>query len=120
MDRAAYNELVRKTQYRWSAVERFAKASAQQYVGLGEDTISLQGEVYPHWQGGLYQVEDMRALAAQGKPQKMVAMPIIDKGVDMGFWVIKSVEETQSNIRPGGIPGKQRFRLELVAYGGEL
>jgi len=119
METAAYDELVRKTSYRWAAIERFGKAPAQQFVGLGEDSIELKGTVYPHWRGGLYQVDDMRAVGAEGKPQRMVAMPAINLGVDMGLWVIKGVEEIQSAIRPGGRPGKQRFRMSLLAYGGD-
>jgi len=119
METAAYDELVRKTEYRWSAIERFGKAPAQQFVGLGADSIELKGTIYPHWKGGLYQVDFMRTLAAEGKPQRMVAMPALNLGVELGLWVIKSIEETQSNIRVGGIPGKQRFRMSLQAYGGD-
>ncbi len=120
MDTAAYEEFVRRTEYRWASVPRFGKAPAQQFVGLGEDIIELKGTVYPHWRGGLYQIDDMRVLAAKGKPQKMVAMPLINTGVDIGYWVIKSVEEIQSSIRNGGIPGRQRFTMKLSAYGGKL
>jgi len=117
MNTAAYNELTRKTEYRWAKVERFGRAPGKQFTGLGNDVIALRGTIYPHWKSGLYRVDDMRALAALGKPQSLVSMPTSSRGVNMGLWVIESVEEVQGNIRPGGIPGSQKFHMKISAYG---
>jgi len=117
---AVYQELSRVTEYRWAKAERFGKAPARQFTGLGDDTIDLSGVIYPHWKGGLGQLDDMRTLAGTGKAQRMVAMPEIGKGDDLGLWCIERIEEQQSNILSGGVPGKQSFRIKLVAYGKNL
>jgi phage protein U len=114
---AAYDVLNRQTAYRWASSERFGQAPAKQFVGMGDDTIEIKGTVYPHWRGGLYQLDDMRALAAQGKPQNVVAMPSVNTGVNLGLWVIEEVTEEQGLIRNGGIPARKRFTLRMSAYG---
>jgi len=117
IETAAYQELKRTTEYRWGKVERFGKAPAKQFTGLGDDVIDLSGTVYPNWKGGLLQISIIRALAGTGEPQRMVAMPSMGLGVDHGLWCIERVEEEQSDIRAWGVPAKQRFRIRLSAYG---
>ena len=114
---AAYQELQRITEYSWAKVDRVGKAPARQYTGPGDDTIDLSGTIHPHWQGGLWQIDTMRKLAATGKPQRMVAMPTLGQGVDLGLWVIERIEEQQSRLLAGGIPAKQTFRMRIAAYG---
>jgi len=114
---AAYDALRRHSEYRWASVPRFGRAPGKQFTGPGNDSIEIKGTIYPSWHSGLHQVDDMRALALEGKPQRMVAMPSINLGVDLGLWVIESIEEEQEAIKSGGVPGRQRFRMQLSAYG---
>lgn len=114
---ATYESISRHTAYNWASHDRFAQAPSKQFTGLGDDTIEIKGTVYPHWRGGLYRIDEMRALAGVGKPLKMVAMPSVNTGVNLGLWVIESVAEEQTMIRAGGVPARQRFTLKLSAYG---
>ena len=65
---AAYNELKRVSESRWSQTNRIGRAPAAQFLGIGKDEITLTGTVYPHFKGGLKQLDDMRAEAIKGIP----------------------------------------------------
>lgn len=111
--RAAYQTLSRTTQYRWQAQERVGRLAAQQFTGRGEDSITLNGIIYPHFQGGLGQVYAMRIEAGRGRPLMLVD----GMGRIWNRWVINQIEETQSVFDSDGRPRSVEFRLQLSRYG---
>jgi uncharacterized protein len=113
---AAYQTLRRATEYRWAQMNRIGRRPAMQYVGPGIDSIDLDGVIYPHFRGGLWQVETMRTEAGLGAPLMLVA----GTGYGLGRWVILSVEETESVFMSNGAPRKIEFRLGLKAYGDDF
>ena len=115
VDSAAYRELVRVTEYRWPAQARLGRRPARQFVGIGEDTYTLRGVVYPHHRGGAGQLDDMRGEADGGTPLRLVA----GDGRVLGQWVITRIEETQPEHWSDGTPRRQDFVLELARYGEE-
>jgi phage protein U len=115
IDTAAYQTLKRHQSYRWQSQERLLRSPAQQFVGIGEDTITLSGVIYPHYRGGLGQLNDLRQQAATGEPLLLVD----GLGFVWGQWVIVSIEETQSHLQSYGMPLKQAFQLQLKHYGDD-
>ena len=113
VDTAAYQELARVTEYRWPSQARLGRRPARQFLGVGEDTATLRGVVYPHHRGGLGQLDAMRGEAARGTPLRLVA----GDGRVLDRWVITRVEETQSEHWSDGTPRRQDFVLELAVYG---
>jgi uncharacterized protein len=110
---AAYQTLERSTAYRWPSQERLGRAPARQFVGKGDDTITLAGVIYPHYKGGLRQVDAMRAEAERGEP-----LDLVDGfGRVWGAWVILSIREAHSRLLGNGAPLKIDFTIELAAYG---
>lgn len=112
---AAYQTLTRNTLYRWQAQERFGQLPAQQFTGLGEDSITLNGDIYPHYKGGLHQVDEMRKQAGLGKPLSMMD----GHGLPRGKWVILSIEETGTIFLGNGVPRKISFALKITQYGDD-
>lgn len=112
---AAYQSLQHNAEWRWPSQDRFGTREALQFVGPGSETISLPGVIYPEWRGGLARVQQLRDLAAQGKPQLMID----GRGNILGRWVIERVEETQSVFADAGVPRKQEFTLQLRRYLGD-
>ena len=110
---AAYQELQRTTAYRWALQPRLGRRPSRQFVGAGDETISLGGTIYPHYRGGLGQLDAMRTEAGAGRPLQLVT----GTGVVLGQWVIERVEETQRFFLDDGRPRSVEFRLELAAYG---
>lgn len=109
---AAYQTLQRSTEWRWPSQDRFGKGPVLQHVGPGAETITLPGVVYPEWRGGLGQMDALRALAAEGKPQTMID----GTGNVLGRWVIERVEEKQAVFADAGVPRKQEFTVQLRRY----
>ena len=112
---AAYQELRRSNAYRWQTQERLQRLPAQQFVGLGSETLDLKGIIYPHYQGGTKQLDVMRAQAGQGVPLLLVD----GLGFIWGQWIILQVDETQTVMLTNGQPRKLEFQLRLARYGGE-
>lgn len=109
---AAYNDLTRRTQFRWPSQERFGKLAALQFTGPGEDSMTLAGIIYPEYVGSQFMLARMRALAGRGRP-----LPLISgAGATMGRWVIESVEEKQATFAMEGMPRRQDFTLQLKLF----
>jgi phage protein U len=115
IDSAAYQELKHSQAYRWQTQERLQRRPAMQFVGAGEESIELSGLIYPHFKGGLEQLDTMRAEASKGQPLLLVD----GLGFVWGQWVITQIDEGQSFFQGNGQPLKQSFQLKLVNYGAD-
>lgn len=116
IDTAAFDELRRRSDYRWAAQERLGRRPAQQGTGLGDERLTLKGAVFPHWRGGTRQLDAMRAIGARQEPFVLTT----GYGEVLGTWCLVSVDEAQSALLAGGIPRKQEFTLEMTRYGDDL
>lgn len=115
VNRASYQKFTRMAEYRWEAQDRLGRAPALQYLGPGKEEITLEGVIYPHFKGGLRQIELMRLLARQGQP-----MILVDGlGWVWERWVITRVDETKTHFLPDGAPRKIEFSVTLRAYGAD-
>ena len=113
IDSAAYQRFKRTQRYRWQPQARLSRVPAMQFVGQGEDNITLNGVIYPHFRGGLTQLDRLREEAAKGEPQLLVD----GLGFIWGQWVVMSIDEEQQFFIANGQPLKQTFSLSLVFYG---
>lgn len=113
IESAVYEQLRRSTAYRWQGQDRIGRRPAQQFAGVGQETISLTGRIYPFYKGGLGQLDKLRAEAGQGEPRILVD----GLGRIWGKWAVTRIDETQSTLMPDGVPEKIDFSLELVRYG---
>lgn len=109
---AAYQELNRTTNYKWGEQAVFGGWDNLQYLGPGEDAISLTGVVYPEFKGGTGQIDDLRALAATGQPQLLVS----GTGRILGYWIINSITEGQTRFAAFGVPRRQEFTVNMRKY----
>jgi phage protein U len=115
VNRANYQTFTRSASWRWEAQDRLGRNPALQFLGPGTDEISLQGVIYPHFKGGLRQVELMRFVANAGQPLILVD----GLGWVWDRWVITSVEETKTLFLADGAPRKIEFSVGLKAYGSD-
>jgi phage protein U len=113
---AAYQAFTHSSNYRWQGIERFGQIPAQQYTGPGEESITLSGDIYPSFAGGLNQLNSMRAEAYKG-----TALTLVDgNGFAWGKWVILSIEEAQEVFFSDGTPRKMNFNLKLTRYNEDV
>lgn len=115
IDTAAYQSLSRTDEYRWESQERISRAPALQFIGEGHTTFTLEGVIYPHWKGGLGQIQNMRNIAGRGFPLFLVS----GYGDIFGLFAITNIEETQTIFFSNGAPRKQEFAVELMSYGAD-
>jgi phage protein U len=115
VNRANYQTFIRDASYRWAKQDRLGRAPALQFLGPDAQEITLEGVIYPHFKGGLRQMDLMRAVAELGTP-----MMLVD---GLGFvwqrWAIVTVSETKSVFLADGAPRRIEFSIRLQAYGGD-
>lgn len=112
---AAHETLQRDTAYRWERQDRLGREPAMQFIGPGEDRITLSGVIYPHFRGGVGQINTMREMAGKGEPLQLVD----GLGRVLGPYCIVRVTEGQTVYVGPGIPRRQDFSLELLRYGAD-
>ena len=110
---AAHESLQRETAYRWEKQDRLGREPAMQFIGPGEEKISLSGRIYPHFRGGVGQINTMREMAGEGEPLQLVD----GLGNVLGSYCITRITEGQTAYVGPGIPRRQDFSLELARYG---
>lgn len=115
LNTSAYQSLKRSSEYRWPSIERIGKEPLLQAIGPGYDRIDLDGVIYPHFRGGLGQINAMRDSAQKQEP----LMLINGQGNVLGRFVITQIEESQNTFLADGAPRKIEFRLSIERYGEE-
>lgn len=110
---AAYDELTRASKWDWKPIDRVGAMPALQFTGPQNDTITLNGRLFPPHTGGSEQLARMRALGDLGLP-----LPLVDgTGRVHGLWVIESVEDTGTKHFKDGYPRASTFTVGLKKYG---
>ncbi|MNG97358.1 Phage P2 GpU [compost metagenome] len=105
----AYQELQRSTEWRHASTSRIGTNPASQFLGRGEDTISLPGTMLPGLAGSPVSLDLLRKMADTGK-----AWPLIGgTGRIYGIWVITSISETQQIFFRDGMPRRYEFTISL-------
>jgi phage protein U len=105
----AYSELTRATAWRHASNSRVGARPARQYVGPGDDTITLTGVLAPEVTGSLQSLVTLRAMADVGDAYAMVD----GAGRIFGAWVIERIEEGGSAFTPDGIARRTAFTVSL-------
>lgn len=115
MNGSNYQTFRRAAAYRWQPQNRVGRTPAMQFLGPDTQEITLSGVIYPHFKGGLRQVELMRLAAAQGQPMMLVD----GLGWVWERWVVVSIEDTKTLLMSDGAPRKIEFTLTLKSYGAD-
>jgi len=113
----AYQELQRTTEWRHASTSRIGTNPASQFLGRGEDTITLPGTLLPGLVGSPLSLDVLRKMADTGK-----AWPLIGgTGRIYGTWVITSISETQQVFFEDGTPRRYEFTISLKRiYDGRI
>lgn len=105
---AAYQELQRQTAWRHAPQGRVGVRPSRQFLGPGEDTVTLTGTLLPQFTGGQQNLDQLRAMANTG-----AAWPLIEgNGSYYGLYVIENLGERKSaHMRDGTA---QRIEFDIV------
>ncbi|NWB72617.1 phage tail protein [Pseudomonas sp. G5001] len=106
---AAYQELQRQTEWRHASNNRIGAVPARQFLGRGDDAITLPGVILPELAGSGLSLDAIRLMANTGK-----AWPMVEgSGRIYGLWVIESLSENKTYFFRDGTPRRIEFSLSL-------
>lgn len=104
-----FQELGQKTEWRHGSTARFGARPAHQYLGPGDDSISLSGALVPGVAGAYSAIDTLKQMGDQGEN-----WPLVDGlGKVHGNFEIASIDERKSVFMTGGAPRKIDFTVEL-------
>ncbi|HCA23119.1 MAG TPA: oxidoreductase [Pseudomonas sp.] len=105
----AYQQFQRQTNWRHPSNPRVGALPARQFVGKGEDTITLSGLIVPEISGQKLSLDALHLMADSGK-----AWPLVEgTGRIYGLWIIESIQETGTLFFRDGAPRRIEFSLTL-------
>ena len=111
-----YQGLAQETNWRYAKNERVGRSASWQYVGPGDDNITLTGVLYPEITGGDMSLSALRTMAYEGH-----AWPLIEgTGTIYGRFVISDISENRSEFWPNGKAKKIEFTLALKKTSEDL
>jgi len=110
LETLAYQELQRQTDWRHGSTSRIGTNPARQYLGRGDDSITLPGVLLPGLAGSPLSLDTLRMMADTGK-----AWPLVQgDGRIFGLWVIESLSETRTLFFRDGAARRIEFNLKLT------
>lgn len=112
IDSAAFDVRRLEHAYRWVSQARLQQRPLHQFIGEGEQSIELNGVIYPHHRGGLAQLDQFRSEAGKGEPLLLTD----GTGRVWGQWIVIQITEEAMFFTQNGLPLKQTFSLQLKRY----
>lgn len=109
LETLAYQEFQRQTEWRHGSTSRIGTNPARQYLGRGDDSITLPGVLLPTLAGSQLSLDALRTMADTGK-----AWPLVEgTGKIYGTWIIESLSETRTLFFRDGQARRIEFTLSL-------
>ena len=109
LETLAYQEFQRQTEWRHGSTSRIGTNPARQYLGRGDDSITLPGVLLPALAGSQLSLDALRTMADTGK-----AWPLVEgTGKIYGTWIIDSLNETRTLFFRDGQARRIEFTLTL-------
>lgn len=109
LDTLAYQQFKRRTAWKHPTQSLVGARDASQFLGPGEDTITLDGSVVPEFAGDHLNLDALRYMANTGQAYALVE----GTGAIFGAFVITEIEETRSHFYEDGSPRKVEFSISL-------
>lgn len=106
---AAFDELSRKSGYRFGTGNTVGTRPHMQYIGQDNDDISLSGTLYPEITKGIVSLDELRDMASTGKTYALMN----GNGYYYGMCYIIDISETQTHLLEDGSSRKIGFSLSL-------
>ena len=104
-----YQQLHHSKEWRHVKNERVNQSACWQYIGAGDDNITLSGVLYPEITGGNLSLSALETIGYAGRP-----WPLIEgTGRIYGMYVLTRLERGKSEFDRFGNPKKIEFTLSL-------
>lgn len=106
---ASYQELQRVTNWRHPSNSRVGDRPAYQFVGKGEDSITLKGVILHELTGNRMTLDTVREMGDTGQAYTLIE----GTGKIYGLVVIESLDDTKTFFFPDGAARKTEFTIKL-------
>ncbi|MCF1458078.1 MAG: phage tail protein [Shewanella sp.] len=123
---AQYQSLKTAQTWRWAKKDRYGRKPGRQYHGPESMVKTLDIVIYPQDKADLARFHQLRAMADQGKPLRLVAGGarwvdggLVSAGADLGLWVIESLNVDESLFMSDGTALEQKGNLVIAEYGDD-
>lgn len=108
-DSTLFDQLDRRRGWRHGRTDRFGALAASQYLGPGEDQITISGKLVPELVGSYSAIEKLVEMADTGE-----AYPLADgTGKLFGQFTIENIDEQHQQLIDTGQARQIDFRIEL-------
>lgn len=105
-----YQNTSRQVNYGWGTNARFGQRPVSQFLGLGEETIKITGQLLPEMTGGMRYLQVLQSMADSGR-----AWPLIEgSGTIYGMYVIKNIANDNAEFNSSGQARSINFTLNLT------
>jgi phage protein U len=109
LDTLSYQELQRRSSWKHASQARVGARNASQYLGPGDDVITLTGVVMPEFVGDPVSLSMLRLMADQGAAWVLVE----GTGTIYGAFVITEMQETKTLFHVDGEARRIEFTITL-------
>jgi uncharacterized protein len=109
MDTLAFDELQRTTNWRFARNPRIGARDAVQFVGPGDEDISIGGTAVAELQDGRASLDELRDMADSGDSWALTD----GTGQVYGAFIIERMREGHKVFTAEGVPLKIDFGIEL-------
>lgn len=104
-----YQELQHTVDYRWPTNSRVGQRASAQFTGVGDEKITLSGELRPEITGGTVSLLVLKVMADEGR-----AWPLIGgNGTIYGMYVVENFSETHAEFFSDGAARKISFNVSM-------
>lgn len=110
LPRLVYEEMQQRASWRWATSDRVGARPATQFLGPGDDTISLSGVLVPEIAGSFSDIARIKEMAASGE----VCPVVLGTGEVLGDYRIEAVDTRGKSIVAGGLARMTDFAIDLV------
>ena len=109
MHSVAYQEFQRQTSWRHASNSRVGANPARQFLGRGDDTVTLPGVLVSGLTGSQLSLDVLREMADSGKAWTLIE----GTGRIYGLWVIESMQEARTYFFKDGAARRIEFSITL-------
>lgn len=116
IDTLAFDEIVRRADWRHATTTRIGARDATQFTGPGTETIALPGSVYLEIADGRVSIDELRRMADTGD-----AWSLVDgRGYVYGSYVITGIDDRGKVFFPDGTPRQIDFAIDLLRVDSDV
>lgn len=111
-----YQRLERMTEAMWASVPRLGARPSRQFVGLGDDPLTISGVIFPEEFGGRAEYEAIRLTQTAALPVPLIGYGAGTLGLVWGLVVITMIADSQEEIGRDGSGQVLAYDIEVAPY----